>query len=275
MKKFVTAVFGLIISFNNFSVSISAQENCFEEQQILIETFEPMPPADSVPVYPRASVNPYKFHAKEIIVPAALIGVGTIGFTHWWKKDINEPIKEGLQKHPHKDLQIDNFTMLVPAVAGYGMNLFGFKGKHDVVDATIIYATAYILCEATALAVKYSVYSPRPNLKNSHSFPSGHTATAFCGAELLRREYWDVSPWIGIGGYAVAAFTGFMRLYNNAHWLNDVLAGAGIGILSAEAAYWLYPIITKAFFKKRHDANVFLAPTASTRNIGLACSIVF
>lgn len=68
-----------------------------------------------------------------------------------------------------------------------------------------------------------------------------------------------VSPWIGVAGYAVAAGTGFFRMYNNRHWLTDVLTGAGIGILSTQAAYWLYPTITKTFFRKRYK-NIFVSP---------------
>lgn len=115
----------------------------------------------------------------------------------------------------------------------------------------------------------------RPDGSSRNSFPSGHTATAFVGAELLRREYWEVSPWIGVAGYAVAAGTGFFRMYNNRHWLTDVLSGAGIGILSVEAAYWLYPTISKTFFRKRYLKNLRLSPYASPQEKGLACSIVF
>ena len=271
----VKKIFLIVISTLIFSGAFAREKGLHEiSGDTLIVVEESLIEEDAVS-YPRAYSNPYKFRVAEIIAPGVLIGAGSVGLTHWWKKDINEPIKNKLQKNGHKDFPIDNFTLWVPAAVGYGMNLFGFKGVHDVLDATIIYATAYILCEASTFALKYSIDSPRPNLKNNHSFPSGHTAIAFCGAELLRREYWNVSPWIGIGGYAVAAFTGFMRLYNNAHWLNDVLAGAGIGILCAEAAYWLYPVITKALFKKRHDANVFLAPSVSMNNIGMACAINF
>lgn len=95
------------------------------------------------------------------------------------------------------------------------------------------------------------------------------------GAELLRREYWDVSPWIGVAGYAVAAGTGFFRMYNNRHWLTDVIAGAGIGILSVQAAYWLYPAISKKFFHKRYLRNAYLSPYISEYNKGLSCTIIF
>ena len=223
--------------------------------------------------YPALETNPYKFHITEIIAPAALITVGSFGLSRWWKIHVNNQIKKGLQNHPHHKLSFDNYLQLMPAVAGYGMNLFGFDGLHNVADVTIIYATAYILTEASVLSLKHIIHSERPNKKNNMSFPSGHTANAFAGAELLRREYWHKSPWIGVAGYLVATTTAFMRLYNNAHWLNDVIAGAGIGILCAEAAYWLYPVITKTFFKNRFNANVFLSPTISTNNLGLACYI--
>lgn len=225
--------------------------------------------------YPEGKKNPYRFNAKQLIIPGALIAVGGIGLTGWWKNNINNPIKKDLQKNGHHPLSFDDYLMFAPAVAGYGMNLLGFHGQHNVADATIIYATAYLLLGATALPLKYAIDSPRPNLENNHSFPSGHTAMAFAGAELLRREYRHVSPWIGVAGYVVATGTAFMRLYNNAHWLNDVIAGAGLGILCAEAAYWLYPVITKTFFKKRYNANIFLAPSVSTQQFGLAGSITF
>ena len=90
----------------------------------------------------------------------------------------------------------------------------------------------------------------------------------------MRREYWNTSPWIGVAGYAVAAGTGFLRMYNNRHWLTDVIAGAGFGILSAEAAYWLYPVIKKTFFKKRHD-SLFVAPALSSGHIGVTAMIAF
>ena len=95
------------------------------------------------------------------------------------------------------------------------------------------------------------------------------------GAELLRREYWNVSPWIGIAGYAVAAETGFFRIYNNRHWLTDVLAGAGVGILSVQAAYWLYPAISKTFFHKQYLKNTLISPYMSEQSKGLSCTITF
>jgi hypothetical protein len=84
--------------------------------------------------------------------------------------------------------------------------------------------------------------------------PSGHTATAFAGAEFLGKnikmfqfgtEFQDV----------VATGTGFFRMYNDRHWLTDVAAGAGIGILCTKTAYWLYPKCKTTFQKRKQNVS--------------------
>ena len=72
-----------------------------------------------------------------------------------------------------------------------------------------------------------------------NSFPSGHTYMAFAGAELLRKEYGSDYPWRAIAGYTIATLVGLMRVRNNRHWVGDVLAGAGLGILTTDLVYWV------------------------------------
>ena len=39
----------------------------------------------------------------------------------------------------------------------------------------------------------------------------------------------------------------YLRIYNDRHYINDVVAGACIGVISTKLAYWLYPkIFTKS-----------------------------
>jgi membrane-associated phospholipid phosphatase len=65
------------------------------------------------------------------------------------------------------------------------------------------------------------------------SFPSGHTTSAFAAAAAVSSEtsrYWPGTRWvIGPILYTGAALTGVSRMYNNRHWMSDVLVGAGIG----------------------------------------------
>ena len=86
-------------------------------------------------------------------------------------------------------------------------------------------------------SIKYTVKEKRPDNTSNNSFPSGHTATAFMCATILHKEYGNKSPWYSIGGYTLAGLTGVTRQLNNRHWIGDILAGAGIGILSADLGY--------------------------------------
>ena len=74
----------------------------------------------------------------------------------------------------------------------------------------------------------------------TNSFPSGHTFMAFTGAEILRREYGSQYPWLAVACYATAMLVGFMRIYNNRHWVGDVLAGAGLGMIGVSIVYFTF-----------------------------------
>lgn len=142
--------------------------------------------------------------------------------------------------------EIDNYTQLFPYLPVVGLKALGYDGRSSW-DRLV---TSALLSNAVmALAVnstKYTVKEMRPDNSSANSFPSGHTATAFVAATVLHKEYGLTrSPWFSVGGYAVAMGTGFMRVLNNRHWISDVMAGAGIGILSTELGYFLGDIIYK------------------------------
>lgn len=96
------------------------------------------------------------------------------------------------------------------------------------------------------------------------------------GAELVRREY---GTGYGIAAYSVAAGIGVLRIWNDRHWLGDVLAGAGIGILSAEIGWWLLPCGRRLFgvTGKQQGPSFAVAPSYDTftRTGGLALNLVW
>ena len=67
----------------------------------------------------------------------------------------------------------------------------------------------------------------------------------------MRREYKDKSPRYGIAGYIMAIGTGYLRMYNTKHWFNDVVAGAGFGILSTTLGYKIYPPLKKMLLRRK------------------------
>jgi membrane-associated phospholipid phosphatase len=205
-----------------------------------------------------------------LIIPATLITYGITSMENDGLKSINEGIREEIwDDRPHRQIHIDNYLQWAPAAAVYGLNALGIKGEHNFRDRTIIYGLSTAIMASTVYATKTWSKQWRPDESDRSSFPSGHTATAFAAAEFLRKEYWKVSPWYGIAGYAAAATTGYLRMYNNKHWLSDVVAGAGIGILSTDLAYYLYPTVKRIFVKEKKTATV-VAPFYQQGAIGLS-----
>ncbi len=216
-----------------------------------------------------------KFKYEALIIPVTLVGISVIGLESETIKNLNKNTREEIKEHIDNKLSVDDFSQYAPMASVYALNAFGIKGKNNFKDRTIILATAYLVMGGTVGVLKSTASVERPDGSSFNSFPSGHTATAFMGAEFLYQEYKDVSIWYGITGYAVATGTGFFRMYNNRHWLTDVAAGAGIGILSTKIAYWVHPLIKKTLFKDKKDSNGIVVPFYNGKEYGLGAVINF
>ena len=225
-------------------------------------------------------VNDYKFSYKQLIVPVSLMLYGTIEVTLAPKNRLlNYAIGHEVITHKPEKFQIDDITQYVPAASVYALNLAGIKGKHNFKDRTIILGMASLFTAISVNGLKYTARVERPDKSARNSFPSGHTAIAFMGAEFLWQEYKDVSIWYGIAGYTIAAGTGAFRIYNNKHWVGDVAFGAGIGILSTKLAYWLYPTVERKIFNggqgKKKRQNMAFYPYYNGQQGGLPLSMQF
>ncbi|TGE15789.1 phosphatase PAP2 family protein [Hymenobacter elongatus] len=216
-----------------------------------------------------------KFNYKSLILPSLLIGYGVVGLESHALKGLNSSTKNEIAEHIDNKFTIDDFSQYSPFIAVYAMNVVNIKGKNNLKDRTIILGTSYLIMGATVNIIKKTGNTERPDGSASNSFPSGHTATAFMGAEFLFQEYKDVSIWYGISGYAVASGTGFFRMYNNRHWLSDVAAGAGIGIFSTKIAYWIHPLAKKSLFKKHKNIDGMIMPFYNSKTYGLGAFMTF
>ena len=210
--------------------------------------------------------NPPAF--RSFIVPGILIGYGLISLGNNPIRNLDYNTRAELQEdHPRFAMHVDNYIQYTPGAAFYALNLLGVKSKHNITDGTALFILSEAIMTGSVFAVKRLADRNRPDGSNNFSFPSGHTANAFAAAEFLNQEYRDVSPWIGYAGYAVATATGALRMYNNKHWLSDVVAGAGFGILSTKVTYLVYPYIKRKLFKGK-SVDMLVSPNYQNGNLG-------
>ena len=217
-----------------------------------------------------------RFRIEQLVAPVALVGIGALGVgENSPMRGINLAIKDGLyEASKGVKLRFDDYVQYVPVAFYLTLDFMGLEAKHSFGERVAVAAVTYISVTALSQGIKYIVREPRPYSGTRNSFPSGHTMTVFAGAELVRSEYgWGV----GMGAYALAATVGFMRLYNGRHWFNDVLAGAGFGILSARIGYWMLPLNRHIFKIPRKGQAMVASPIyhADTRAVGMSCAIQF
>lgn len=217
-----------------------------------------------------------RFRVEQLVAPVALVGIGALGIgENAPMRGINLAIKDGLyEASKGVKLRFDDYVQYVPVALYLTLDFMGVKAKHSFGERVAVGAVTYIAVTAFSQGVKYMVREPRPDTGSRNSFPSGHTMTAFAGAELVRTEYgWG----IGMGAYALAATVGFMRMYNGRHWFNDVIAGAGFGILSARIGYWMLPLNRHIFRIPRKGQALVASPIyhSDTRAVGMSCAIQF
>jgi membrane-associated phospholipid phosphatase len=112
--------------------------------------------------------------------------------------------------------------------------------------AAFLLATSYVVTALVAQVLKYSFDMPRPKayfadqaskihfvkglyVLTVHSFPSGHTVTAFSAGVvityLVRNKAW------GLVTLLVAILVGYSRMYLSQHFFEDVMAGSVVGVL--------------------------------------------
>lgn len=216
----------------------------------------------------------YPLKIKDVIIPAALITYGVVGLDNPNLKRWNTGIRSEVLEHIHNKFHADDYLQYVPGLAVYILDDAGLRAKHSFWDRTAILAGSFFIQLAAVQTLKYTTSVMRPDSSARNSFPSGHTALAFSGAEFLWQEYKDHSVWIGVSGYVVAGTIGFSRIINNKHWITDVFAGAGIGILSTKNSYFAYERI-KRRASRRSQTVTFILPYVNHNSQGFTLSMRF
>jgi membrane-associated phospholipid phosphatase len=121
----------------------------------------------------------------------------------------------------------------------YGVGKWRGDTRAQRVGRAGIVATA--VTGVTTLAIKWTIGRNRPYSGNdpdeyrpfntttaATSFPSGHSAISFTMASVIADEYDD---WrVDTLSYGTAAAISLSRIYQDRHWLSDVVAGSALGI---------------------------------------------
>lgn len=247
---------------------------------------EPLSEPDSLPIatqLARLGDTSHSVGVAEFAVPAGVFATSALFVRVPALVRAREYVQDHVSNHGKDKTKVDDYIQYVPAVAAYAMPLCGYKGEHDLIDRTILLAMSYATFAILSNTAKYTFCEKRPDCNSRNSFPSGHTGTAFAGAEYLRREYWNKNKWVAMSGYAVAVTVAYLRIYNDRHWINDVVGGAALGYLSTTFAYWLYPKIFEKRARMHRDAlktsstnlSWSAAPFAADGAYGLSATITF
>jgi membrane-associated phospholipid phosphatase len=143
-----------------------------------------------------------------------------------------------------------------------GLLLFVFKRRFLSLMVLSSYAISGIIAQALKnfivearpavflKASNYQYFIENVTLHNLHAFPSGHSASAFALAAVLSFELKNKN--YSLLFLAAAILVGYSRIYLGEHFIDDVLAGSIIGILSAIFC-WLFfaKLFNKWLLRKR------------------------
>lgn len=124
----------------------------------------------------------------------------------------------------------------VPNIA-YALIMSGdylLNKNEQSLDRAVLITKATLYSDAMTEILKRGVGEKRPN-GGTLAFPSGHATCAFAFSSVIMMEH--SLPW-GIAANSMAAFVGFSRMNDNAHYLHDVIAGATIGTMYGVGLYY-------------------------------------
>ena len=110
-------------------------------------------------------------------------------------------------------------------------------------------------------------FDPFKGTARYHSFPSGHTILSVSMAHSIAKQFDNI--WVKSGIYALGAIAPVSRLWDDAHWLSDIVLGAAISIAVVDSVdnYLFGSNRYENAYDKRHKISWRF--TASYNSVGI------
>lgn len=189
----------------------------------------------------------------------------------------------------HSNGALDELTRIVePFGAEYSWGVLGAFGvvalvfhDADARDTAIDGVLASALASGIITpSLKFAVGRARPNQSDDSlsfhpfqsgfsSFPSGHTTQAFAVASVISAH--SDRFWVSASAYTLASLVAFARVYHNAHWTSDTVAGALIGTAVGRGVVALNRRIRSG----DHSIRLVLAPMVGPSTRGAGATVIF
>ena len=222
-------------------------------------------PADSTHGAPRAV-----FSRSDLVLAVGLVGgaVAAMPFDERVAQWLQRPSFHQTAALHNTSTRIEDLALPGGYVAGYVLyGLGAVTANEPTLGAGFHTVGAVLVASHVGDAIKAVVGRARPSASpdaeqyafgagfaNSaqYSFPSGHTTVAFAAATAISEELSAhnqasvrvIAPLL----YTGATLVGLSRMYNDAHWASDVVAGAAVGTFTARL------LVREAY---AHPGNIF------------------
>jgi membrane-associated phospholipid phosphatase len=212
-----------------------------------------------------------------------LIVAGVTGVFFVLDDEINTEIKDNRSSTTDAFFDVfesfGNSAITIPALIGFYM--YGRFGENEKVERTALLASeSFLVTSLFTGALKIGMGRVRPSIAGAsgntfhapwvdgagHSFPSGHTSTAFAIATVIANEYENV-PLLTPISYGIASLTGLSRLNDEKHWASDIVFGAALGYFTAKTILKLH--------SNKKGRHFTIYPSVDHRGGGLILSTRF
>jgi len=219
-------------------------------------------------------ISPSKWRAKQWIEFGVVAGAGVLAYTQ------DEKIQNYFVEHHTKTADnlskyvFEPFGRFSPVIIG-GLYIGGRLVKDNRLAGTSLTAAkAFVVSAVAAGIVKQLTHRHRPYQDDipDHanwdgpfssfeytSFPSGHSTAAFSMATVYAIEY-QSTIWVPVLAYTLATGTAVSRVYDNDHWVSDVVIGSALGFVTG-----------RFMWKQSRKGNnrLVILPSASTQMASL------